>query len=474
MFSSINDQKILTKLSAADLHVRSFLLNHETIVDLNTITQEKESKFIILTAGGWSYRIVVMNWIRSMESLGIDSYVVMCYDQRLLNYIGPKHGILIRNRANFKYTTQGKVEGAIEGKRSRHASTGSWFTDLAAFNVMMLAKYDAIYHILSQLHMTVVWSDADCILLKSCALDYLLSAPSHVDIVGQRGTSPKILSDLTGACLCTGFFMVRPSVRSVSLMNAMRMTLLRRLAAGKQTEEDQTMMNELLYTLNGFFDRRINYTENSRAVDYTNSTIRSYRNITLGLLPYPLFPRGVATSPHLEVGKKYSISAPNIDPSSMRRSMAIRPQSARDRNRRQQRRNRFYQRTSRDFASSTSTSTSTHASSRGDSNDSVHLPIQAAEWQRLKKHACVWHRLSKKTGRSKLETMITDGVLLVNSSWWREEEAEGGVGRGSGGTASVAAALGVNVYVPTTEEVRVFLYGRGTRDRSKANSTLNI
>jgi hypothetical protein len=50
---------------------------------------------IILSAGAWGYRGAVFNWIKHIYNLGIDNYIVLCYDQMLFDYLGPEHAILI-------------------------------------------------------------------------------------------------------------------------------------------------------------------------------------------------------------------------------------------------------------------------------------------------------------------------------------------------------------------------------------------
>lgn len=54
---------------------------------------------IVVTSGDWKYRLVVVNWMIHMEKLNITEYVVLCYDQQLLDLVGHwsvpgGHGVL--------------------------------------------------------------------------------------------------------------------------------------------------------------------------------------------------------------------------------------------------------------------------------------------------------------------------------------------------------------------------------------------
>jgi hypothetical protein len=155
---------------------------------------------------------------------------------------------------------------------------------------IMVAKYDALLYVLRDLNRTVIWTDIDSMWLDPCALSYLTSAPLEVDIIGQRGLSPIAIANVTGAVVCSGYFMVRPSKNSVALMEAVLRCVMR-------YRDDQKCLNELILERGGFdfgAGRKLEYSNSDFITDITNGTHCRSRNITIGLLPYRQFPRGIA------------------------------------------------------------------------------------------------------------------------------------------------------------------------------------
>ena len=75
------------------------------------------------------------------------------------------------------------------------------------FKIMMLSKFEAILHLLQEGH-TVIWSDADSLLLRPCAYNALLKSPPFLDIIGQRGLAPAAIAHQVGSTLCTGCVIV--------------------------------------------------------------------------------------------------------------------------------------------------------------------------------------------------------------------------------------------------------------------------
>jgi hypothetical protein len=384
----------------------SMILNGKTMPPKANTT----APYILVTAGSSNFQSVVLNWIKAIRSHRIEHYIVLCFDRPLLDLVGTKHGILIESHAGLNYSSDSIRRWSediwnttdVAQRKDQHyhekmRALTPKLVELIRFNVMMLAKYDAIATLLqSSLHVPVIWSDADAVITSPCALDYFLSSPAHVDVVGQRGQSPLAISSATGACLCSGFFMVRPTPGGIALIRTTKSALLTKMSSG---DDDQTILNEVLNSWHGFFDRKISFFNSDGYVDYSNNT-RHDRSITLGLLPYKQFPRGVHM--FLRASKLRQKYQYYIDHPGSRMSGVV-------------------------FNFHDVLSHSTGAEREDlmlldyimDQNNG-RIPADsvrhAAEWQRLKTHACVWHRLSKKTGRSKLETMMTDGVWLLNTT----------------------------------------------------------
>jgi hypothetical protein len=110
---------------------------------------------------------------------------------------------------------------------------------------MMIAKYEAI-NVFVQLNLSVIWSDSDNLILNNCAIEYLLNVNKNIDIIGQRGLSPFNIAASAGSCLCTGFFIIRPTARSMYFVESMRDDLVDSMARTKGKRGDQTPANLLL------------------------------------------------------------------------------------------------------------------------------------------------------------------------------------------------------------------------------------
>lgn len=67
-------------------------------VDLGS---EFEFNSFVVTAGAYNYRGALYNWIRHMEEQNLHNYIVLCFDKRILESVGPIHGVLILNGMNF-------------------------------------------------------------------------------------------------------------------------------------------------------------------------------------------------------------------------------------------------------------------------------------------------------------------------------------------------------------------------------------
>jgi hypothetical protein len=256
---------------------------------------------------------------------------------------------------------------------------------------------------------------------------------------------------VTGAVLCAGFFLVRPTAAGVAIINAT-------LEDTVEFVDDQKALNFAVLNHGGldFGGRKLEYSNSDVIVDVTNGS--QARHVTIGLLPYRQFPRGIAVTHkdksdnwrsrraagssrklfyNLETESEWLLKSsekehPSYDPIV---SAASSNQS-------------FYPRykdvhnlasSSRalENANPAAMDTTTTISATDDRNipgkgginisgGATHEGATAqinnnplmTEWRMLSSRACIWHRLTAKSGKSKLYFMQRDGVLLVPEKWW--------------------------------------------------------
>jgi hypothetical protein len=210
---------------------------------------------VVLTGGDWNYRGVLMNWMAMMDRLNIVEYLVFCYDERLLNIVGPwesgGHGILTPNCTTIQEFMYLKLVGV---------------------NALIHAGYSA------------TWSDCDCVWLRPFLDQWILPYGSEYDVIGQRALHPRGISNKTGAVLCTGLFTVFPTERSIMLLELALDLVLK-------TEEvsDQLILNQALLLTGA-------YSTTNKMLYYHRDSIQSPLSGNdsaprLGLLPYEPFPR---------------------------------------------------------------------------------------------------------------------------------------------------------------------------------------
>jgi hypothetical protein len=350
-----------------------------------------------------------------------------------------------------------------------------------AFSVLMVIKHSSIYALLSAGH-SVVWSDVDCIWVQRCAYDYMdafarpvfhsyyknhlldkgirgtghalnfnnyseqalrdrvnmvqkMSNPPYyqrdegfVDFISQQGLFPTEMSELIGTAICTGFFVVNPTAGSLTVVRAVRNSIIKLLASGKPGKGDQKTLNFVLMDLAKMYSRHKNHVlSTSLASSIINDTltdrfvygpsvntgrpkeeilklqlrIRSaadaiaaarmgaldsgsgYAPFTVGFLPYDLFPRGDAR-----------VSDPNMNTNSQLEHSYNWPSSPKN--------------------VAVSALTKVPDETKADKTKTALKVVQhnADEWSSLSSSACIWHMYSQKTGESKVESMQRDGVLL--------------------------------------------------------------
>ena len=195
---------------------------------INAAKRYCKGNSIVITAGDWSYRAVILNWIAHANHIGVTEYIVLCYGEKMFNLVGPwsqgGHGIL--------------VEGC---------------TDLLEF---MLMKVVTIYY-LNSVGYTVTWSDSDCMWLRPFLGPWIMDNKMKADIIGQKGLHPTKISGVTGTVLCTGLFTVFPNSRTVSFFSK-----LIDIVYSYSTESDQNFINSYLLAAGSYdFSEKVIYNE---------------------------------------------------------------------------------------------------------------------------------------------------------------------------------------------------------------------
>jgi hypothetical protein len=148
----------------------------------------------------------------------------------------------------------------------------------------MGTKHMAI-HAALKMGYTVIWSDTDAVWMNHCAWNYLTHAPSNIDLLAQRGTSPPTIAIRIGVALCAGFFMVRPTNSSIQLIHNVVYDIFNR------RRDDQLSLNFVANEMGGLnFTRFLDYYNSDGVMDITNASTSG--ELTIGFLPYKQFPRG--------------------------------------------------------------------------------------------------------------------------------------------------------------------------------------
>lgn len=294
-------------------------------------------------------------------------------------------------------------EKSAENKAERTSAKKARMTKVKAtsvhFTSYQLAKFEAL-HLVVSLGKTAVWSDTDAVWRMNCAYSRLLELPRRVDVAGQRALFPTTLSAITGSCLCSGFFMLRPwSTAVLTFLDQVRKMLL-------ANEDDQSAVNKALMSLGAFgygqetvvlpsgrTERRKKKTSynsttvtttplNARSTNATSKNTGANRTLVLALLPYHEFPRGIVVAPVTQ---------------SMTREQRL------------------------EWHNTVSRNSTIRALWRNRTVHPVESPLheQAVEWRLHKHAACLWHVISDKDGRNKVASMKRDGVFkLIPEYGW--------------------------------------------------------
>jgi hypothetical protein len=210
-------------------------------------SHDHKDSFTVLTVGAINYKEVVLNWIRHLQLLKVEKYIIICTDKEIYSVIGAAHGVLVEYNTNatltylkrkqtviinarpgnythrptestketassdnvvatwstlFRRHLLGKPEKMFErlnslvdpdifsdrpvGPAGYNSSESGWIYDRKkAFSIMMYIKYSSILALLSAGH-SVVWSDVDCVWVKMCAVNFLSTLAESSNNMDRR------------------------------------------------------------------------------------------------------------------------------------------------------------------------------------------------------------------------------------------------------------------------------------------------
>lgn len=200
------------------------------------------NRVLVLTAVSWPYRQLAERWLLNMERSGPElPYLVLALDAASLRWLGhwqqsPLTGDSISN------STISRTPRAVN----------------ASFTVTNRLEKFVIRHIaiaeLLQRNVSVVWTDVDCLWLRTDLYSTWLRPYSHsLDIVGQMGLWPQAISEKYGAALCTGFFAVFSNQRSIALFRLVTALIRGGALNNKDSlQDDQLVVNIALQKLRAF------------------------------------------------------------------------------------------------------------------------------------------------------------------------------------------------------------------------------
>jgi hypothetical protein len=266
----------------------------------------------------------------------------------------------------------------------------------------------------------------------------------YIDFASQQGLYPHEMSHIIGRAICTGLFAVNPTAASLLVIRSVRDAIISLLISAKDGMGDQKLMNTKLIGLAGIENGSYTLSASSASakneatvgrIEYGPSSLTGRPQdelfqmkvlltsdpfartrdedaateripFTVGFLPYNLFPRGDAASgdlqqsherdPGQEQGRPptkqsstWSFSFKNVAESIfLKARVTMNPSSVAE------------------------------LENPPSKIVNVQAVIEATkqrnadEWKALSRSACIWHMYAQKTGESKVESMLRDGVLL--------------------------------------------------------------
>jgi hypothetical protein len=269
----------------------------------------------------------------------------------------------------------------------------------------------------------------------------------YIDFASQQGLHPHEMSHIIGTAICTGLFAVNPTAASLLVIRSVRDAIIGLLISATDGMGDQKLMNTKLIGLAGIENGSYTLSASSASakneatvgrIEYGPSSLTGRPQdelfqmkvlltsdpfartrdedaateripFTVGFLPYNLFPRGDAASsassdlqqsherdPGQEQGRPptkqsstWSFSFKNVAESIfLKARVTMNPSSLAE------------------------------LENPPSKIVNVQAVIEATkqrnadEWKALSSSACIWHMYAQKTGESKVESMLRDGVLL--------------------------------------------------------------
>jgi hypothetical protein len=429
---------------------------HGVLIDYNvnaTLKKYRRKKGIRISRSSESNEQITDN----TEVQSIDKPVLsesfsgrQIYEERKLTSQQVVHDV----RGTETDTTQNKVSSSNRRRvpKAVKSSPPKWLFDKQkAFTIMMYIKHSSILALLSAGH-SVVWSDVDCIWVKICAVSFpsMFAIPTakdgsrlhgneigrfqqsinsyvrtilgistdtkpkieQVDIAVQQGSSPFETSDVVGTAICTGFFVVNPTPASLLLIAAVQQTMISSVqgTCGENCSVgDQSVMNEHLMN----YGNLKRWAERNSKIMYgpsyvTNNLIEETHFLHTNLsLPQQMiadaqhnqlsFGKGLVSNPNtpIVIGFLPYDMFPRGDARVNTTALAIRYQKVHERN----------NHTNIKFRSPTIRKNKLMTSHQARAKN-------ANEWADLRENACIWHMYSKKDGKTKILTMIRDGVFI--------------------------------------------------------------
>jgi hypothetical protein len=266
----------------------------------------------------------------------------------------------------------------------------------------------------------------------------------YIDFASQQGLYPHEMSHIIGRAICTGLFAVNPTAASLLVIRSVRDAIISLLISAKDGMGDQKLMNTKLIGLAGIENGSYTLSASSASAKYeatvgrieygpSSLTGRPQDELfqmkvlltpdpfsrtrdedaateripfTVGFLPYNLFPRGDAASGDLQQSHER-------DPGQEQRVPPTKQSSTWSFS---------FKNVAESIFLKARVTMNPSSVAELENPPSKIVNVQAVieatkqrnadEWKALSRSACIWHMYAQKTGESKVESMLRDGVLL--------------------------------------------------------------
>jgi len=223
------------------------------ICDLN-LSQELSP--IILVFADWNYLDILKNWITGMKRLHLDNFIIVSLDMNIYNFLvenGYKT-ILLENKGNL---------------------SALWCIRISVFKYLVDFGIDFIH------------SDADAVWLKNPIPDFYEPYRSFDILISQGTIWPEPVFKLWGFVLCCGFFMMRSTEFTKSLLDKLGTHVM-------TTGDDQISLNCVVASQ----DMQWHYTSSAylsigkyRLLCSDDLITGKGNKISIAVLPFKKFPR---------------------------------------------------------------------------------------------------------------------------------------------------------------------------------------